>query len=141
MTILPRSFYSTSILFNNILSSGLSPLPPRPQPKFSYNPQSQYHLHFDQYPSLAQSAQGQGAMSSVQGHYQGAMSSLPGGYHTPVSCYQSPEEPLNSTWSGLLPHKQHVSPVYSCKIFLGGVPWDVTEQALIQAFSQFGPIR
>ena len=31
--------------------------------------------------------------------------------------------------------------MYSCKIFLGGVPWDVTEVSLVQAFSPFGNIR
>ena len=45
------------------------------------------------------------------------------------------------TWSGQLPPRQQKNPVFSCKIFLGGVPWDVTESSLIQAFSQFGPIR
>ena len=47
------------------------------------------------------------------------------------------------TWSGNFPqrlHQQH-KPRYSAKIFLGGVPWDVTETSLVQAFSQFGQIR
>ena len=30
---------------------------------------------------------------------------------------------------------------YSTKIFLGGVPWDISEQTLIQAFSEFGDVR
>merc|ERR1719186_1966048 len=47
----------------------------------------------------------------------------------------------NCPWSGQLPPRKHKNPVFSCKIFLGGVPWDVTESSLIQAFSQFGPIR
>jgi len=29
----------------------------------------------------------------------------------------------------------------SCKIFLGGVPWDITEQTLISAFKPFGNIK
>merc|ERR1719369_2765905 len=45
------------------------------------------------------------------------------------------------TWSGQLPPRKHKNPVFSSKIFLGGVPWDVTEISLIQAFSNFGPIR
>ena len=69
--------------------------------------------------------------------------------HTTVSgfrapgrdCPINPDEPHNSTWSGLLPQKYYTNPVYSCKIFLGGVPWDVTEVALVQAFSPFGNIR
>lgn len=31
------------------------------------------------------------------------------------------------TWSGQLPAKKHCNPTYSCKVFLGGVPWDITE--------------
>ena len=69
--------------------------------------------------------------------------------HTTVSgfrapgreCSIDPGEPHNSTWSGLLPQKYYSNPVYSCKIFLGGVPWDVTEVSLVQAFSPFGNIR
>jgi len=45
------------------------------------------------------------------------------------------------TWSGTLPPRRHKNPVFSCKIFLGGVPWDVTESTLIQAFGYYGPIR
>ena len=50
----------------------------------------------------------------------------------------------NCTWSGQLPHRSSTAAPnssYSTKIFLGGVPWDVTETSLIQAFSQFGQIR
>ena len=31
------------------------------------------------------------------------------------------------TWSGQLPQKNYKNPTYSCKVFLGGVPWDITE--------------
>lgn len=47
----------------------------------------------------------------------------------------------NCTWSGQLPPRIHKSPTYSCKVFLGGVPWDITEAGLIEAFSTFGPIK
>jgi len=47
------------------------------------------------------------------------------------------------TWQGqLIPKKQagrHSS--FSSKIFLGGVPWDITEESLMQAFMEFGPVR
>jgi len=46
----------------------------------------------------------------------------------------------NCTWSGQLPPRSHKNPIFSCKIFLGGVPWDLTESSLVQAFKQFGPI-
>ncbi|XP_073980645.1 polyadenylation element binding protein orb isoform X2 [Rhodnius prolixus] len=45
------------------------------------------------------------------------------------------------TWSGPLPPRIHKNPTYSCKVFLGGVPWDITEATLMQAFSKFGSIK
>ncbi|XP_069988421.1 cytoplasmic polyadenylation element-binding protein-like isoform X1 [Penaeus vannamei] len=45
------------------------------------------------------------------------------------------------TWSGQLPTRVHKNPIYSCKVFLGGVPWDVTEAALKQTFLHFGNIQ
>lgn len=31
------------------------------------------------------------------------------------------------TWSGQLPPRNYKNPMYSCKVFVGGVPWDITE--------------
>lgn len=45
------------------------------------------------------------------------------------------------TWSGILPPPSSKSSGFSNKVFLGGVPWDISEQTLMQTFSQFGPIR
>ncbi|CAG0895162.1 unnamed protein product [Darwinula stevensoni] len=45
------------------------------------------------------------------------------------------------TWSGALPPRLHKNPVYSPKVFLGGVPWDITEQSLLNAFKLFGPLK
>lgn len=45
------------------------------------------------------------------------------------------------TWRGQLPPRSHSSKTLSPKVFLGGVPWDITEQNLIQAFRPFGPIK
>jgi len=48
------------------------------------------------------------------------------------------------TWSGQLPHRTSTAAPnssYSTKIFLGGVPWDISEQALAQAFEEFGEVR
>lgn len=45
------------------------------------------------------------------------------------------------TWSGQLPSRSHRNPIYSCKVFLGGVPWDITEQGLLETFGRFGPLR
>lgn len=45
------------------------------------------------------------------------------------------------TWSGVLPPRTNKPTGYSSKVFLGGVPWDISEQLLIQTFKQFGSIR
>ncbi|XP_049821371.1 cytoplasmic polyadenylation element-binding protein 1 isoform X2 [Aethina tumida] len=46
------------------------------------------------------------------------------------------------TWSGVLPPRSNTKPTgYSSKVFLGGVPWDISEQLLMQTFKQFGQIR
>ncbi|XP_054752138.2 cytoplasmic polyadenylation element-binding protein 1-like [Lytechinus pictus] len=45
------------------------------------------------------------------------------------------------TWSGQLPPKVYRNPTYSCKVFLGGVPWDITEAGLQASFKPFGLIR
>ncbi|XP_016840823.1 cytoplasmic polyadenylation element-binding protein 1 isoform X1 [Nasonia vitripennis] len=47
----------------------------------------------------------------------------------------------NYTWSGTLPQKNQKAIGYSSKVFLGGVPWDITESTLISTFKQFGHIR
>ncbi|KAE8617416.1 hypothetical protein XENTR_v10009066 [Xenopus tropicalis] len=44
------------------------------------------------------------------------------------------------TWSGQLPPRNYKNPVYSCKVFLGGVPWDITETGLINTFRVFGAL-
>ncbi|XP_063704678.1 cytoplasmic polyadenylation element-binding protein 1 [Culicoides brevitarsis] len=45
------------------------------------------------------------------------------------------------TWSGSLPMKSHRILTYSPKFFLGGIPWDISEQSLVHIFKEFGPIR
>ena len=45
------------------------------------------------------------------------------------------------TWSGQLPPRCQNNAPLSCKIFLGGVPWDIGEQTLYAAFKPFGNIR
>ncbi|CAD1480751.1 unnamed protein product, partial [Heterotrigona itama] len=45
------------------------------------------------------------------------------------------------TWSGILPQRNQKPSGYSSKVFLGGVPWDITESLLIATFKQFGQIR
>lgn len=57
--------------------------------------------------------------------------------HRTAASYSEPQY----TWSGQLPSRTYKNPVFSCKVFLGGVPWDVTEQGLIETFGRFGPLR
>jgi hypothetical protein len=45
-------------------------------------------------------------------------------------------------WKGKLPPKQYKTPiVYSTKVFVGGLPWDITEEDLIKEFGIYGPCR
>ena len=45
------------------------------------------------------------------------------------------------TWSGQLPARRHKNPTFSPRVFLGGVPWDITEAALLAAFQPFGNLN
>ncbi|XP_066594262.1 cytoplasmic polyadenylation element-binding protein 1-A-like isoform X1 [Prorops nasuta] len=45
------------------------------------------------------------------------------------------------TWEGTLPPRTQKPDSYSSKVFLGGVPWDITEQNLVSCFKHIGPIR
>lgn len=45
------------------------------------------------------------------------------------------------TWSGMLPCRPHKFITYSPKVFLGGIPWDISEQTLMQILKPFGQIR
>ncbi|XP_065668478.1 uncharacterized protein LOC101241841 [Hydra vulgaris] len=47
---------------------------------------------------------------------------------------------VSYTWSGHLPPKIYKNLVYSNKVFLGGVPWDITEAGLQQTFRPFGTV-
>ncbi|XP_077525547.1 polyadenylation element binding protein orb isoform X2 [Amblyomma americanum] len=44
-------------------------------------------------------------------------------------------------WSGTLPPRTLKNSSLSCKVFLGGVPWDISEPGLIEAFAAFGNIK
>ncbi|CAI9567578.1 unnamed protein product [Staurois parvus] len=43
------------------------------------------------------------------------------------------------TWSGHLPPRNK-NQVYSCKVFIGGLPFDMTESFLVKTFSVFGAV-
>ncbi|KAK7598253.1 hypothetical protein V9T40_006488 [Parthenolecanium corni] len=44
-------------------------------------------------------------------------------------------------WSVKLPKRSFKREPYSSKVFLGGVPWDITEEMLICSFHQFGNVK
>lgn len=45
------------------------------------------------------------------------------------------------TWSGHLPVRHQMGAIYSPKVFLGGVPWDITEAAFHITFKPYGLVR
>ncbi|XP_066491133.1 cytoplasmic polyadenylation element-binding protein 1 isoform X3 [Tiliqua scincoides] len=45
------------------------------------------------------------------------------------------------TWSGQLPPRNYKNPIYSCKVFLGGVPWDITEGYAYLVFESEKSVR
>jgi hypothetical protein len=55
--------------------------------------------------------------------------------------YASPVPEVVCTWSGQLPPRIYRNPTYSCKVFLGGVPWDITEPNLVSTFKPFGNVK
>ncbi|XP_060802202.1 cytoplasmic polyadenylation element-binding protein 1 [Amyelois transitella] len=60
---------------------------------------------------------------------------------TPV-CVGSAVEGSPARWTGVLPARcTDPSAGFSAKVFLGGLPWDITEQALMLALKQFQPVR
>lgn len=79
----------------------------------------------------------------------------------PVNAYQNdmnfsadPEEQLQQDmdhlsqrkipylWNGILPQQRsHRITTYSQKVFIGGIPWDMSEQTLNKLFEPFGRIR
>uniref|UniRef100_A0A0N5ADY9 RRM domain-containing protein n=1 Tax=Syphacia muris TaxID=451379 RepID=A0A0N5ADY9_9BILA len=44
-------------------------------------------------------------------------------------------------WCGELPLHNYVNPVFSRKVFVGGIPWDANESDLVTAFNKFGTCR
>ncbi|XP_059054531.1 cytoplasmic polyadenylation element-binding protein 1 [Achroia grisella] len=57
-------------------------------------------------------------------------------------CGPAAAAPDPLVWSGALPARRpDPAGEFSPKVFLGGLPWDITEQALKQALGQFHPLR
>uniref|UniRef100_A0A1B0FMU8 RRM domain-containing protein n=1 Tax=Glossina morsitans morsitans TaxID=37546 RepID=A0A1B0FMU8_GLOMM len=60
--------------------------------------------------------------------------------HNLLQTYNTINQPT-CTWSGQLPPRSHRLYQFSPKLFLGGIPWDISEQSLIQIFKPFGQIK
>ncbi|XP_061855606.1 cytoplasmic polyadenylation element-binding protein 1 [Colius striatus] len=103
--------------------------------------------------------QDQAALAAVTSSPAGASKRWPGASAWPSwDLLDSPEDPFRierearlhrqaaamneatCTWSGQLPVRKYKNPVYSRKVFLGGVPWDITEAGLINTFRVFGSL-
>lgn len=101
----------------------------------------------DQFASLFRSS-----LLAVSGGESTAVN-LPGGANDPTASgvslgraarFHRNSAALNEatyTWSGHLPTRSQRNSGLSCKIFLGGVPWDITEAGLAGAFKPFGNVR
>jgi hypothetical protein len=49
---------------------------------------------------------------------------------------------IHHTWCGRLPPKIYSEgALYSRKVFLGGLPWDVNQQALLQSLNKYGSVK
>ncbi|VDM29627.1 unnamed protein product [Toxocara canis] len=46
--------------------------------------------------------------------------------------YQPPAHGVPRVWNGELLPRTYNNPVFSCKVFVGGIPWDITEQAVVE---------
>ena len=124
-------------------------LPSTPTPDKEHDSQSygstpeQYYMSGFDYISPSFPSSLSTSLSPVSTNFETSLqaSSAPQDSVDSAKQYEATSMDVNCTWSGTLPPRRHKNPVYSCKIFLGGVPWDVTESTLIQAFGYFGPIR
>lgn len=45
------------------------------------------------------------------------------------------------TWNGVIPTRTSKAVTYSQKVFLGGIPWETSEETLKHIFGRFGPLR
>lgn len=81
-------------------------------------------------------------LTSVSQHQQpGAINSA---VETAAKKYRCAAQISEATccWKGKLPPKQYKTPiVYSTKVFVGGLPWDITEEDIVKEFGVFGPCR
>ncbi|VDD86625.1 unnamed protein product [Enterobius vermicularis] len=55
--------------------------------------------------------------------------------------YRSVTPGKPAIWCGELPIHNYVNPIFSRKVFVGGIPWDANENDLVTAFNKFGTCR
>lgn len=104
--------------------------------------------HYDSYASsnntsLVTVASNNNSLLTSAGHQQhtGGINSA---VETAAKKYRCAAQISEATccWKGKLPPKQYKTPiVYSTKVFVGGLPWDITEEDIVKEFGVFGPCR
>jgi cytoplasmic polyadenylation element-binding protein len=82
--------------------------------------------------------------SVVAGQHQSTTGGINSAVETAAKKYRCAAQISEATccWKGKLPPKQYKTPiVYSTKVFVGGLPWDITEDDIVKEFGVFGPCR
>lgn len=54
---------------------------------------------------------------------------------------RQPKKTVPHIWAGKLSTKTHENPIYSTKVFLGGISWDINEYSLRKMFKKFGQVN
>lgn len=88
------------------------------------------------------------SMSSLGGGSSGGGGRLNKFSHTNSSNFSSCSSiDMNSgtaavrTWNGIIPTRTSKAVTYSQKVFLGGIPWETSEETLKHIFGRYGPLR
>uniref|UniRef100_A0AAG5CNI3 RRM domain-containing protein n=1 Tax=Anopheles atroparvus TaxID=41427 RepID=A0AAG5CNI3_ANOAO len=95
------------------------------------------HYHQQQSSSSSSSLNGGGTGNSGNNGYSDINLDRIARFHRSSAAHYD----ATCTWSGVLPPRSNRLVTYSSKIFLGGMPWDISEQSLVQIFKPFGSIK
>lgn len=106
-------------------------------PPLSTRPHDPYHEHAPQYMLQSSFSDARWHTPSRTGPSYGDPIEMMAKEHREMASRSEPR----CTWSGHLPNRSHKNPTYSPKVFLGGVPWDITDAGLSEAFQHIGNIR
>lgn len=82
-------------------------------------------------------------VSSIANYYRGVMHHIEDDIEKAANVYRnaaSTERDPSYHWHGKLPVRLYKTASFSRKVFLGGVPWDITDMELQQAFMMYGSL-